>query len=193
MPEETRRTFICAVAAVDMVEYTKTTIGEQLRLRDDFIGALLEAIEHVPEDRRIIVDTGGGALVSFLDDPEDALFMVLHLHQALPGAYSGQGFGGTMRSCINLGPVVLSRDVNGRPLTLGDGVNIARRLMRCADPGEIIVSRSCYDLLATVSADHAALFRDAGSRSDEDARVHEVYVVRDCERALEVVQRRVRG
>ena len=135
MPEHTRRSFTCAVAVVDLVGYSTQPVSEQLRLRDDFTASLLEGIGRVPPDKRIIVDTGGGAMVSFLDDPEDALFMVLHLHQAMQRAYTGEGFAGTMRSCINLGPVVLSEDLNGRPLTVGDGVHAAREIMRCADPG----------------------------------------------------------
>ena len=193
MPKHTRRLFICAVASVDLVEYAMKNVSEQLRLRDDFAAKLLEGIQHVPPEKRIIVDTGGGALVSFLDDPEDALYMVLHLHEAMLSAYTGEGLQGAMRSCINLGPVVLSEDLNGRPLTVGDGVNAARQIMRCADPGEVLVSRPYYELIARLSPDHAALFGDAGLRTDEESREHEVYVVRDCESALQFVTRRMRG
>ena len=193
MPEHTGRSFICAVAAVDLVEYSMKDVTDQLRLRDDFTAKLLEGIEQVPPDKRIIVDTGGGAVVSFLEEPEDALFMVLHLHQAMQRAYTGEGLGGTMRSCINLGPVVLSRDLNGRPLTVGDGVNAARQIVRAADPGEVLVSRSYCDLISRLFFEHAELFQCAGSRTDEESRAHEVYAIRDCESALRFVKQRLRG
>lgn len=64
MLEHTRRSFSCAVAAVDLVGYSTLNVSEQLRLRDVFTASLLEAIDHVPPNQRIIVDTGGGAMVS---------------------------------------------------------------------------------------------------------------------------------
>lgn len=193
MLEHTRRSFTCAIAAVDLVGYSTLDVSEQLRLRDIFTASLLEAIDHVPSNQRIIVDTGGGAMVSFLDDPEDALVMVVFLHNALQSAYTGEGFEGALRACINLGPVVLSEDVNGRPIVIGEGVNAARLIMRCADPGEVTASRSYYDLIAQLSPDHAALFQDAGLRTDEGSGTHEVYVVCDCEGALQFLERRMRG
>ena len=193
MLEHTRRSFNCAVAAVDLVGYSTLNVSEQLRLRDVFTASLLEAIDHVPPNQRIIVDTGGGAMVSFLDDPQDALLMVVFLHEALQSAYTGEGFEGALRAYINLGPVVLSEDVNGRPIVIGEGVNVARLIMRCADPGEVAVSRSYYDLIAQLSPEHAALFQHAGLRTDEGARAYEVYVVCDCEGALRFLQQRMRG
>ena len=193
MPEYARRPFVCAVAAVDLVGYSTLKVSEQLRLRDVFTASLLEAIDHVPPNQRVIVDTGGGAIVSFLDDPQDALFMVVFLHEALQCAYTGEGFEGALRACINLGPVVLSEDVNGRPIVIGEGVDAARLIMRCADPGEVAVSRSYYDLFAQLSPDHAALFQNAGLRTDEASSAYEVYVVCDCEGALQFLQQRMRG
>ena len=184
---------MCTVGAVDLVEYSMKNLSDQLRLRDDFAARLFEGIQSVPTDKRIIVDTGGGATVSFLDDPEDGLFMVLHLHETVERAYAGQGLGGTLRSGINLGPVVLSEDLNAGPLTIGDGFNVARQIMRVADPGEVLVSRSYYDFVSSFSHEHADLFQYAGWRTDEGSRAHEVYVVRDCESALEFVKRRLRG
>src|ERR1700751_384469 len=110
MAGDTKHTFLCAVAAVALVGYAKQDVSGQVRLRGAFTTRLLEAIAHMPADTRIIVDTGGGAVVSFLDDPEDALFAVLQLHAAIQPAYADEYYGKTMRACINLGPVLLSRD-----------------------------------------------------------------------------------
>jgi class 3 adenylate cyclase len=193
MLESARRPFVCAVAAVDLVGYSTLNVSEQLRLRDVFAASLLEAIDHVPPNQRVIVDTGGGAIVSFLDDPQDALVMVVFLHEALQRAYTGEGFEGALRACINLGPIVLSEDVNGRRIVIGEGVDAARLMMRCTDPGEVTVSRSYYDLIAQLSSDHAALFQHGCLRTDEGSSACEVYVVCDCEGALEFLQQWMRG
>ena len=41
---------------------------------------------------------------------------------------------------LNLGPVRLVRDLNGRPNIIGDGINVAQRVMAFADAGQILVS-----------------------------------------------------
>ena len=72
MPEHTNRTFICSVLFLDIVEYSQRTVAEQIALKERFNKVLTEAIAGVPTDDRIILDTGDGAAVSFLGDPEEA-------------------------------------------------------------------------------------------------------------------------
>ncbi len=40
-----------------------------------------------------------------------------------------------MRAGINLGPVRLVRDINSQPNIIGDGINVAQRVMSFAQPG----------------------------------------------------------
>jgi hypothetical protein len=56
--------------------------------------------------RPIILDTGDGAAITFLGDPEDALFASISMRDA--AAVLG------VRAGVNLGPVRLVKDLNGR-------------------------------------------------------------------------------
>ena len=82
------RTFICSVAFLDIVEYSKKPVAEQIRLKERLNALLAEALKDVAANDRIILDTGDGAAISFVGDPEDALFVCLTLRDEvtpLPG------------------------------------------------------------------------------------------------------------
>jgi class 3 adenylate cyclase len=189
---QTNRTFICSTVFVDLVEYSKKSVTEQLALKDRFTSLLAEALQGIDVNERIILDTGDGAAMSFLGDPESALFVGMSLRDAFntkdpadPAATA------PIRIGINLGPVKLVKDINGHPNIVGDGINVAQRIMSFADSGQILVSRSFHDVVSCLSDDYAALFRFEGSRTDKHVRDHEVYAVGDSEAALSRAKRGV--
>jgi hypothetical protein len=49
--------------------------------------------------------------------------------------------------------------------------------MSFARPGQLLVSRSFYEVVSCLSRDYASLFRHEGSRTDKHVRDHEVYSV----------------
>src|SRR5512137_1974954 len=77
------RTFICSVVFIDIVEYTKKPVNEQIRLKERFNALLTDAIRDISISDRIILDTGDGAAIGFLGDPEDALFVAMSLRDSL--------------------------------------------------------------------------------------------------------------
>ena len=177
MAEHTNRTFICSVLFLDIVEYTKQVVGVQIALKERFNAVLTEAIAGVATDERIILDTGDGAAVSFLGDPEDALFAGMSLRDAVAGQEATSGPRLQIRVGVNLGPVRLVKDINGQPNIIGDGINVAQRVMSFADPGQILVSRSYHDVMARLSEDYAKLFHYEGAKTDKHVREHEVYAI----------------
>jgi hypothetical protein len=82
-----------------------------------------------------------------------------------------------VRAGVNLGPVRLVKDLNGQMNIIGDGINVAQRVMSFARPGQLLVSRSFYEVVSCLSRDYASLFRHEGSRTDKHVRAHEVYAV----------------
>jgi hypothetical protein len=82
-----------------------------------------------------------------------------------------------IRVGVNLGPVRLVKDINGQPNIIGDGINVAQRVMSFAEPGQILVSRSYYDVMARLSEDYAKLFHYEGAKTDKHVREHEVYAI----------------
>jgi class 3 adenylate cyclase len=176
MPSRSNRTFICSVLFLDIVEYSKQPVAEQIRLKEHFNALLSEALVAFAPADRIILDTGDGAAVSFLGDPEAALFAGLSLREALE-APPGDTPQLRMRIGINLGPVKLVKDLNGQPNIIGDGINVAQRVMSFAQPGQLLVSRSYYEVVSCLSEEYGRLFRYEGSRTDKHVREHEVYTV----------------
>jgi class 3 adenylate cyclase len=177
MAEHTNRTFICSVLFLDIVEYSQRSVAEQIALKERFNAVLTEAITGVATDDRIILDTGDGAAVSFLGDPEDTLFAGMSLRDAVAGQDVTSGPQLQIRVGVNLGPVRLVKDINGQPNILGDGINVAQRVMSFAEPGQILVSRSYYDVMARLSEDYAKLFHYEGAKTDKHVREHEVYAI----------------
>src|SRR6266516_1792172 len=179
MPDYTNRTFICSVLFLDIVEYSARSVAEQIRLKERFNAVLTEAIAGVATDDRIILDTGDGAAVSFLGDPEDALFAGMSLRDAVPGQQELASGGPRLqvRVGVNLGPVRLVKDINGQPNIIGDGINVAQRVMSFAEPGQILVSRSYYDVMAHLSEDYSKLFHYEGAKTDKHVREHKVYAI----------------
>ncbi|HET7766786.1 MAG TPA: adenylate/guanylate cyclase domain-containing protein [Burkholderiales bacterium] len=177
MPEHTNRTFICSVLFLDIVEYSQRSVAEQIALKERFNAVLTEAIAGVPTDDRIILDTGDGAAVSFLGDPEDTLFAGMSLRDAVSSQEATTGPRLQIRVGVNLGPVRLVKDINGNPNIIGDGINVAQRVMSFAEPGQILVSRSYYDVMARLSEDYAKLFHYEGAKTDKHVREHEVYAI----------------
>jgi class 3 adenylate cyclase/outer membrane biosynthesis protein TonB len=190
MLDQANRTFICSVVFIDLVGYSKKPVTEQIRLKTSLTSNLSEAIKDIPVNDRIILDTGDGAAISFLGDPEDALFVTLSLREKMISEgmtstiveASGED---SVRMGINLGPVKLVKDINGHPNIIGDGINVAQRIMSFARPGQIVVSRSYYDVVSNLATEYAKLFHYEGSRTDKHVREHEIYVVGHHEGALQ--------
>ena len=192
MLDQGNRTFIGSVVFVDIVGYSKRSVSEQILLKDRFTSMLADSLTDVALEQRIILDTGDGAAMSFLGDPEDALFVGMHMREFLQRTYADLGLPAdsaqedidigpqgalSVRIGINLGPVKLLRDINGHPNIVGDGINVAQRIMTFARPGQIVVSRSYFDVVSVISDEYAKLFKYEGSRTDKHVREHEIYVV----------------
>src|SRR5688572_18655089 len=189
MLDTANRTFICSVVFIDLVGYSKKPVTEQIRLKTSLTNNLSEAIKDIPINDRIILDTGDGAAISFLGDPEDALFVTLSLREAMireaAESQLEESDSENVRMGINLGPVKLVKDINGHPNIIGDGINVAQRIMSFARPGQIVVSRSYYDVVSNLASEYAKLFTYEGSRTDKHVREHEIYVVGHHEGALQ--------
>ena len=167
--ESPGRTLVCSVLFLDIVEYSKKPVSDQLQLKQEFNRVLTKSLEQVPARDRIILDTGDGAAVTFMGDPEDALFASMAVRDNA-GALA-------VRLGVNLGPVRLVKDLNGQMNIIGDGINVAQRVMSFSRPGQLLVSRSFYEVVSCLSRDYANLFHHEGARTDKHVREHDVYSV----------------
>ncbi|HZN23984.1 MAG TPA: adenylate/guanylate cyclase domain-containing protein [Burkholderiales bacterium] len=177
IPDFQNRTLICSVLFIDIVEYSRKSVVEQGRLKDRFNARLSEALRDVAINDRIILDTGDGAAISFIGDPADALFVATALRDLIENLPQTGDNKLSTRMGINLGPVRLVKDINGQPNIVGDGINVAQRVMTFAKPGQVLVSRSYYEVVSRLSQESSKLFSCEGARKDEHIREHEVYAV----------------
>lgn len=177
MEESGNKTIMCSVFFLDIVGYSKKSVTGQISLKERFNNYLSAAIRHVPITDRIILDTGDGAAINFLGDIEDALKAALSLRESLLNEDPDIEHPLQVRMGINLGPVRLVRDINGQPNIVGDGINVAQRVMGFADASQILVSRSYYDAVSRISPQYAGMFHYQGSRTDKHVREHEVYAI----------------
>ena len=177
MEERGNKTIMCSVLFLDIAEYSKKSVTGQISLKDRFNSYLSEAIRDVPMTDRIILDTGDGAAINFIGDVEDALKAALSLRESLLNESPDVDHPLLVRMGINLGPVCLVRDINGQPNIVGDGINVAQRVMGFADAVQILVSRSYYDAVSRLSPQYAGMFHYQGSRTDKHVREHEVYAI----------------
>ncbi len=177
MEERVNKTIICSVFFLDIIEYSKKSVTDQISLKERFNAFLSLAIRDVPINDRIILDTGDGAAISFLGDVEDALRAALSVRSSLLSEEGVRPPSLQVRMGVNLGPVRLVRDINEQPNLVGDGINVAQRIMGFASTGQILVSRSYYDAASRLSQEYAGMFHFEGSRTDKHVREHEVYAI----------------
>lgn len=177
MEEQDNKSIISSVLFLDIVEYSRKSVSEQIALKEGFNNFLSAAIRDVPLDDRIILDTGDGAAINFLGDAGDALRVALGMRESLLDVGAGMNPPLLVRMGINLGPVRLVKDINGLPNIVGDGINVAQRVMGFAAPGQILVSQSYFDAVSRLSQEYAGMFHYQGSRTDKHVREHEVYAI----------------
>jgi class 3 adenylate cyclase len=171
--EPGHRTFIATVVFVDIVGYSERPVAQQVELKTRLNRMVADVLEHIPAADRMMLDTGDGAALCFLGDPEDAVFAASNLR----GSTVAIGPELALRIGINLGPLRIVKDVNGQPNLLGDGINVAQRVMSFAEPNQILVSRSYYEIVSRLSQEYAGLFRYLGVHRDKHVREHEVYAM----------------
>jgi len=184
MNEQPNRTFVCSVLFLDIVDYSRRSVAEQMTLKQRFNALLGQVLQNVAVNDRIVLDTGDGAAISFLGNPEDTLFAALSLRDAIAAEPASTPPVLATRIGINLGPVRLIKDLNGQLNIIGDGINVAQRVMSFAEPGQILVSRSYFEVVSRLSPEFSQLFQYEGARTDKHVREHEVYTVGPTSNAL---------
>lgn len=175
MIQHTGRTIIGSVVFLDIVEYSIESDARQMAMKNRLNAIISEAVAGIAEAERIILDTGDGASICFLGDPEDALFVGTAVMEAVRNEAGDARQ--VLRVGINLGPIKAITDVNGHPNVVGDGINVAQRIMSFAADDEILVSRSYYEVVARLKEGNEQLFTYLGSKKDKHIREHQVYAL----------------
>ncbi|WP_141397400.1 adenylate/guanylate cyclase domain-containing protein [Polaromonas sp. AER18D-145] len=84
-----------------------------------------------------------------------------------------------VRIGLHLGPVRMVHDAHQRISVVGDGINVAQRIMDFAQPNQIVVSRAYHDVISRIMDNAAGMFSAMGPHLDKHLRSHEIHAVLD--------------
>jgi class 3 adenylate cyclase len=185
-PRSPTRTLVASFLFTDLVGFSIGSAAEQYAAKATLSAILRRNIAALREADYRIKDTGDGALIAFVSNPEHALYMALAIEQDFGRAAADAGFpSNSLRTGLHLGSVKESIDLEARPNFVGDGINAAKRIMDFAEPGQITASRAFFDAVAVLDSAYATLFRHVGAPDDKHGRAHELYTISPSATVLE--------
>jgi adenylate cyclase len=163
MPTEIKKEIrleIAHVLFIDIVGYTKLLINEQLehleKLREIARGT--ETFRAAQRKGKLMrLPTGDGGALVFRTNPEAAVNCAIEIARELKKHPAMR-----VRMGIHSGPVKEVTDLSEQGNIAGAGVNIAQRVMDCADAGHILLSKRVADDLEQY-AQWRPLLHDLGS------------------------------
>src|SRR5438876_2607296 len=130
---------IAHVLFIDIVGYSKLSINEQRAAVDELNQAVRtsEQFQNAEAAARLIkIPTGDGMALVFYKSPEEPVECALEISRALKDHPKIR-----LRMGVHSGPVSGVVDVNERANVAGAGINMAQRVMDCANAGHILLSR----------------------------------------------------
>jgi TolB-like protein/class 3 adenylate cyclase len=137
---------IAHVLFIDVVGYSRLLINEQSALLAE-LNQLVRTTPHFctaeAAGKLIRIPVGDGMALVFFTSPEAPVLCALEICKALQEHPHIQ-----LRMGIHSGPVDPVTDVNDRSNVAGAGMNVAQRIMDCADAGHILVSKRVAEDLA---------------------------------------------
>jgi serine/threonine protein kinase len=170
--EGARGNLVCTVLFLDIVAYSKASVSEQYELKNRFNHLIAANLSPDREAERITLDTGDGAAICFMGDPEEVLAIALRIRRGFTPEDRLK-----VRMGLHIGPVRVLNDLNGRGNVIGDGINSAQRVMSFSNEHSLLVSRAFYDVVSCLAENGEAAFRYIGAEQDKHGRSHELYEV----------------
>src|SRR5882724_3199576 len=144
MPSEADVKFeIGHVLFIDIVGYSKLLIHEQTELLQKLreIARGTEQFRAAEAEGRLLrLPAGDGGALVFRDNPEAPVICAMEISKALKNHPELR-----VRMGIHSGPVRDVTDLNEQANIAGAGINIAQRVMDCADAGHILLSKRVAD------------------------------------------------
>ncbi len=137
---------IAHVLFIDTVGYSNLSIQEQRELLTELNQVVRDSSRFKAAEsagKLIRLPTGDGMALIFSDSPESPLQCAVEIAEGLRDHPRVK-----VRMGIHSGPVSRVVDVNDQSNAAGAGINIAERVMSCADAGHILLSkRAAQDLV----------------------------------------------
>jgi len=182
------RTWVSSVLFLDIVGYSKHSNDNQIAIKNHFNTVISDSIDCLVDEDSVKLDTGDGIAICYIGDPEDILYLSIGLRNAFHNTQTSCNLEYTVRSGVNLGPIKIVEDINGQRNMIGDAINVAQRIMAFAEPNQLLVSRSYYDIVNAISENYESMFDYVGRHEDKHKRKHSVYEVLEEASALTLIE-----
>ncbi|HME88521.1 MAG TPA: tetratricopeptide repeat protein [Chthoniobacterales bacterium] len=130
---------IAHILLIDVVGFSRLLANDQVKIIKELNSVVraTECFRKAEEAGKLIrLPTGDGMMLLFFESPEEPVRCAVEISGSLRRHPEIQ-----VRMGIHSGPVNQVPDVNDRPNFAGAGINIAQRVMDCADAGHILVSQ----------------------------------------------------
>ena len=130
---------IAHVLFIDIVGYSKLSINEQHAVVSDLTEIVRSSSQYQKAEaanRLIKIPTGDGMALVFYSSPDAPVQCAVEINRAVKEDPRLQ-----LRMGVHSGPVSGVVDVNGHANLAGAGLNVAQRVMDCADAGHILLSK----------------------------------------------------
>ena len=150
---------------VDIVGLSDTTMSTKTQIKK--IETLNKCItecksfKSVPIESLLLLPTGDGCCIGFLQGPELPLLLAIDLHEKLAEYNKGKIPSETFRIRIGLhsGNCFIVNDLLGQRNTWGPGIIYARRVMDFGDDGHILLSPTLAEDLRSLSDEYYGIIK----------------------------------
>lgn len=151
--------FVDIVGLSDTSMSTKTQI-KKIEVLNKCISEC-HAFKSVPKESLLMLPTGDGCCLGFLQGPELPLLLAVELHQKLNQYNKSKIPSETVRVRIGLhnGNCFIVNDVLGNRNTWGPGIIYARRVMDFGDDGHILMSPTMAEDLRSLSDEYRGIIK----------------------------------
>ena len=138
--------------------------------------ASCDAFRNSKKDR-IVLPTGDGMAIAFLQNPEMPLQLSMQLHSKLREFNRGRNNGDQIgvRIGISSGPVFLVNDLNNNQNVWGPGIILARRVMDIGDDRHILIAGSLADQLMALKDEYRETISFIGNYQIKHGETIKVY------------------
>ncbi len=177
MNDKLNKTTICAIAAIEIVDFSKKNDAEQINSKYSLNQLVNAALKEYARYDRILLDKGDGVVMAYLATPEDMLAIMVDIRQQIM-QHNAQGLVPIfVRIGIHLGAVRVVHDVNEQPNFIGEGLNEAQRITHFAQENGIVVSPAYYAVTLPLPSEIAALYAYSGFKKDPKATEYQAYAL----------------
>ena len=151
--------FVDIVGLSDTSMSTKTQIKKIETLNKSI--SECKSFKSVPIESLILLPTGDGCCIGFLQGPELPLLLAIDLHEKLAEYNKGKIPSETVRIRIGLhsGNCFIVNDLLGQRNTWGPGIIYARRVMDFGDDGHILLSPTLAEDLRSLSDEYHGIIK----------------------------------